>query len=91
MAMKGKEKRGWGGETERNREFQERERKKKTKRSAFYREESLGKGSPAGRLESSGVGARYARYTEGCWESLVARSALVYKIWSSVPSPGSET
>jgi hypothetical protein len=28
--------------------------------------------------------------TEGCWENLEARSALIYKIFTSAPCPGSE-
>ena len=38
------------------------------------------------------VGGRISQVgTEGCWENLEARSALVCKICTSVPCPGSKT
>jgi hypothetical protein len=42
-------------------------------------------------LASSGLGGRTHQIgTEGYWENLEARSALVPKICTSVPCPGSE-
>lgn len=66
-----------------------RERRKErgqTKMSALYREEPLGEGQPslwAGNFRIRGKVGQVE--TEGCWENLENRSALVYKISASVP------
>jgi hypothetical protein len=66
----------------------EREREREAKMSGLHREEPVAEGqlSPwAGKL---GVGCSVCQVrTEGCWENLKARSALVCKICTSVPCP----
>ena len=55
-----------------------RRERRETKMSGLYREEQ-----PRGKVCQVG--------TEGCWENLEARSALVCKICTSAPYIGSET
>ena len=46
--------------------------------SGLYREEPLGKGQPNPRAGKFKVGGRVCQIeTEGCWENLEARSALI--------------
>jgi len=61
--------------------------------SGLHREEPWGRGSPATGLESSGLEAKvYQIGTEGCWENLEVRLALICKICTiSSLSQGPET
>ena len=55
----------------------------------LYREEPLGEGQPSPWAGKFRVGGRVCQVgTEGCWENLEARSALVCKICTSDPYPG---
>jgi len=52
--------------------------------SGLHREESMGEGQPSpwiGKFRVCQV------ETEGCWENLEARSALICKMCTSVPGP----
>lgn len=54
----------------------------------YIRKSLWGKGSSTAELESSGLGRVCQVATEGCWEILGARSALLLsKICTSVPCP----
>ena len=60
-----------------------------TKMSGLYREEPLGEGQPSPWAGKFRVGGRVCQVgTEGCWENLEARSALVCKICTAVPCSG---
>ena len=61
-------------------EVEKGQREEVTKMSGLYWEEPLGKGSPAPELES-----------EGCWENLEVRSALICLIGTSTACPEFET
>jgi len=53
-----------------------------------YREEPLGEGQPRSWAGKFKVGGRVCQVgTEGCWENLEAKSALVCKICTSVFCP----
>ena len=63
-----------------------RKERREAKMSGFYREEPFGEGEPrprAGKFRTRGRVCQVG--TEGCWENLEARSALVCKICTSVP------
>ena len=63
----------------------------KTKMSGLYREEPLGEGQPSPWAGKFRVGGRVCQVgTEGCWENLEARSALICNIYTSIPCLGCE-
>ena len=56
--------------------------------SRLYREETMEEWQPSPWTGKFRVGGRVCQVgTEGCWENLEARSALVCKICTSVPFP----
>ena len=58
-----------------------RRQSKETKMSGLYREEPLGQGQPSSSAGKFRVEGRVCQVrTEGCWENLKARSALLCKI-----------
>ena len=62
------------------------------KMSRLYREEPLGEGQPSSWVEKFKVVGRVCQVgTEGCWENLEARSAVLCKICTLVSVPGSRT
>jgi hypothetical protein len=62
---------------------------RETKMSGLYREEPLGEGQASPWAGKFRVGGRVCQVrTEGCWENLEARFALLCKISTSVPCPG---
>jgi hypothetical protein len=68
----------------RHRERRKR-RERETQMSGLYREE-LGEGHPSHWAEKFRVGNGICQVgTKGWWENLGARSALICKIWTSVP------
>jgi hypothetical protein len=86
----------WGGRREREKGFAhmcsereekgEKEQEGETEMFGLYRERPLGEGQ----LASSRLGVGCAGKTEGCWENLEARSALICNIYTSIPCLGCE-
>ena len=85
------EKKGVGeGRGYRKREGERKRESRETKMSGLYREEPLKEGPPSLWARKFRVGGGvYQVRTEGCWENLEARPALVCKICTSVPCPWS--
>jgi hypothetical protein len=81
-----------GLRTEKEEREKKRERPWDTKMSGLYREEAVGEGQPSLWAGEFRVGGRVWQVgTEGFWEILEARSALLCKICTSAPCPGAET
>ena len=67
---------------------EEVERKRASKMSELYMEDTLGEEQPNTWAEKFKVGDRICQVgTEGCWENLEARSALIGKIMCFSPKP----
>ena len=65
---------------------EEVERKRASKMSELYMEDTLGEEQPNTWAGKFRVGGRVCQVgTEGCWENLEARSALICKIYISIP------
>jgi hypothetical protein len=81
------------GERGRERKSVHTERRRRdAQMSGLYREGPLGKGQPSPWAGKFRVGSRLCHVgTEGCWENLEARSALLCKICTSAPGPGSKS
>jgi hypothetical protein len=70
----------------------EEEEEEKIKMSGLQREEAPRKGQPSPWAGKFWVKGRVNQVgTEGCWENLEARSALISKTCTQVLVPGSET
>ena len=62
---------------------------RQTKVSGLYREKPLRERQPRPLAGKFKIGAKTCQIgTEGCWENLEAKSALIHKIYTSVPCPG---
>lgn len=71
---------------------EEKKRDRKTKMSGFYMEEPLGEKQSSSQDGKFKVRDKVWKVrTEGCWEDLEARSALLCKICTSVPFPESKS